>query len=42
LDAFLAAPSKEVAGSNMPVATPSPKDRADLIAYLATVKPQGQ
>jgi cytochrome c2 len=42
LDIFLAAPSKDVPGTNMPVATPSPKDRADLIAYLATVKPQGE
>ncbi|MHB8283234.1 MAG: c-type cytochrome [Caulobacteraceae bacterium] len=39
LDVFLAAPSKDVPGTNMPVATTSPKDRADLIAYLATVKP---
>jgi cytochrome c2 len=39
LDVFLAAPSKDVPGTNMPIATPSPKDRADLIAYLATVKP---
>lgn len=38
LDVFLAAPTKDVPGTNMPVATPSPKDRADLIAYLATVK----
>jgi cytochrome c2 len=39
LDVFLTAPSKDVPGTNMPVATASAKDRADLIAYLATVKP---
>ena len=38
LDVFLTAPSKDVPGTNMPVATASAKDRADLIAYLATVK----
>jgi cytochrome c2 len=39
LDVFLAAPSKDVPGTTMPVSTPSPRDRADLIAYLAKVKP---
>jgi cytochrome c2 len=38
LDVFLAAPSKDVPGTTMPIATPSQKDRADLVAYLATVK----
>jgi cytochrome c2 len=39
LDRFLAAPGKDVPGTAMPISTPSAKDRADLIAYLATVKP---
>jgi cytochrome c2 len=38
LDRFLAAPGKDVPGTAMPISTPSAKDRADLIAYLATVK----
>lgn len=38
LNVFLTAPSKDVPGTTMPVATASPKDRADLIAYLSTVK----
>jgi cytochrome c len=38
LDSFLAAPGKDVPGTAMPISTPSPKDRADLIAYLSTVK----
>jgi len=37
LDRFLAAPGKDVPGTAMPISTPSAKDRADLIAYLATV-----
>jgi len=38
LDRFLTAPGKDVPGTAMPLSTPSPKDRADLIAYLSTVK----
>jgi cytochrome c2 len=38
LDAFLTAPSTVVPGTAMPMAVPNPKDRADLIAYLKTVK----
>ncbi len=38
LDLFLTAPGKDVPGTAMPIKTPSPKDRADLIAYLSTVK----
>jgi cytochrome c len=38
LDLFLTAPGKDVPGTAMPLKTPSPKDRADLIAYLSTVK----
>jgi len=37
LDRFLAAPGKDIPGTAMPISTPSSKDRADLIAYLATV-----
>jgi cytochrome c len=37
LDAFLAAPSKTVPGTSMPVALSSPQDRADVIAYLKTL-----
>ena len=38
LDRFLAGPSKLVPGTAMPVAVSDAKVRADLIAYLATVK----
>jgi cytochrome c len=38
LDRFLTAPAKDVPGTAMPLSTPSPQDRADLIAYLSTVK----
>jgi cytochrome c len=38
LDQFLTAPGKMVPGTAMPVSTANPKDRADLIAYLATLK----
>ncbi len=38
LDTFLTAPSKMVPGTAMPVSTANLKDRADLIAYLATLK----
>ncbi len=37
LDRFLTDPSKAVPGTAMPVAVPDAKDRADLIAYLATL-----
>jgi cytochrome c len=37
LDAFLAAPSKTLPGTSMPVALSSPRDRADVIAYLKTL-----
>lgn len=37
LDTFLTAPAKAVPGTAMPVSTPNPKDRADLIAYLASL-----
>ena len=39
LDAFLAAPSQVVPGTTMPVAVPEAQDRADVIAYLKTLKP---
>jgi cytochrome c2 len=38
LERFLTAPGKDVPGTAMPLSTPSAKDRADLIAYLSTVK----
>ena len=38
LQTFLAGPSKLVPGTAMPVMTPAAKDRADLVAYLATLK----
>src|SRR3546814_14627381 len=38
LDAYLAAPAKLVPGTNMPVAGANPKDRQNLIAYLAKLK----
>jgi cytochrome c len=39
LDAFLAAPSKAIPGSAMPFpGLPDPKQRADVIAYLQTLK----
>jgi glucose/arabinose dehydrogenase len=39
LDRFLAAPSAVVPGTAMVVALPNPTDRADLIAFLGTLKP---
>jgi glucose/arabinose dehydrogenase len=39
LDRFLAAPSAVVPGTAMVVALPNPVDRADLIAFLGTLKP---
>ena len=38
LDGFLEAPTKVVPGTMMVIASAQPNDRADLIAYLATVK----
>jgi cytochrome c2 len=38
LDTWLAGPSKMVPGTAMPIAVADAKTRADLIAYLATVK----
>jgi cytochrome c len=39
LDAFLTAPSQLVPGTRMVISVPDGKQRADLIAYLATLKP---
>jgi cytochrome c2 len=38
LDRLLQGPAKLVPGTTMPITVPSPEDRADLIAYLATLK----
>lgn len=38
LDAFLAAPTKKVPGTRMPIGTPDPAKRAALIAYLKSLK----
>lgn len=38
LDGFLAAPTRYAPGTRMTVAVPNAKDRADLIAYLATLR----
>ena len=38
LDQFLAAPAKLVPGTTMPIATPDTKARADMVAYLGTLK----
>ncbi|WP_369061048.1 c-type cytochrome [Caulobacter sp. 73W] len=38
LDAFLTAPGKAVPGTSMFINLANPKDRADVIAYLASVK----
>jgi cytochrome c len=39
LDAFLKDPNSVVPGTQMPVATPGAQDRANLVAYLWTLKP---
>lgn len=39
LDRFLAAPTAVVPGTNMVIAVPNEKDRANVIAYLATLRP---
>ncbi len=38
LDRWLQGPAKLVPGTSMPTVTPKPEERADLIAYLATLK----
>jgi cytochrome c len=38
LDAFLADPMKMTPGTRMLISTPDPKRRADLVAYLATLR----
>jgi glucose/arabinose dehydrogenase len=39
LDRFLASPTTVVPGTNMLIPIPSPTDRADVIAFLATLRP---
>jgi cytochrome c len=39
LDAFLAAPATLVPGTSMAIMVPVAQDRADVIAYLKTLKP---
>lgn len=38
LDVFLTAPNTKVPGTRMVISVPATQDRADLIAYLATLK----
>jgi cytochrome c len=38
LDQYLAAPSEKIHGTIMPIGVKNPKERADLIAYLKTMK----
>lgn len=38
LDQFLAAPSKAVPGTFMVISVPNPTERADIVAYLSTLK----
>lgn len=38
LDEYLAAPTKKVPGSRMPISTPDPAKRAAIITYLKSVK----
>lgn len=38
LDQFLAAPSEKIHGTLMPIGVKNPAERADLIAYLKTMK----
>lgn len=38
LDAFVAAPAKVVPGTFMVISLPAPQDRADVIAYMETLK----
>jgi cytochrome c len=39
MDSYLAAPSRLVPGTRMSTSVPDAKQRADIIAYLATLKP---
>ena len=41
LDEFLVSPMKMVPGTFMPMLIPDDKTRADVVAYLATLKEQG-
>lgn len=38
LSAFLADPNKDKPGTNMPIAVTNDAERADIVAYLATLK----
>lgn len=38
LDEYLAAPTRKIPGSRMPIATPDPAKRAAIIAYLKSAK----
>ena len=38
LDTFLSGPGKMVPGTNMPITLSNPQDRANVVAYLASVK----
>ena len=38
LDAFITSPTRYAPGTRMAIAVPDPKDRADLIAYLTTLR----
>jgi cytochrome c len=42
LDRFLISPMAMVPGTFMPMLIPDDKTRADVIAYLATLKPQAE
>ena len=42
LDAFLSGPAELVPGTAMPMTVQDPSDRADLIAYLASLRPDGR
>jgi cytochrome c2 len=38
LDQFLASPSEKIHGTLMPIGVKNPRERADLIAYIKTMK----
>jgi cytochrome c len=38
LDQFLASPSEKIHGTIMPIGVKNPKERADVVAYLKTLK----
>ncbi|QUD90650.1 cytochrome c family protein [Phenylobacterium montanum] len=38
IDSFITAPNKKVPGTRMVISVPAAPDRADLIAYLQTLK----